>query len=160
MGKSGIRTYRSDDLPRLLEITRICFEGVSIDRNLDQHFGEFAPRDWKWRKDQHLIDDTTPPHDHGVFVYEIDASDIAGYITCRLDDSSRIGRIPNLAVLPEHQGQGIGKALMNHAFDYFKSKGMALAKIETLEQNPIGQSFYPNMGFEEIARQIHYAKRL
>jgi hypothetical protein len=37
---------------------------------------------------------------------------------------------------------------------------MKLAKIETLMQNDIGSSFYPSVGFEEVARQIHYAMPL
>ena len=39
-------------------------------------------------------------------------------------------------------------------------RGMSVAKIETLEQNPIGQTLYPSLGFVEVARQIHYALRL
>ena len=35
-----------------------------------------------------------------------------------------------------------------------------MAKIETLEQNPIGRHLYPSLGFQEIARQIHYAMPL
>jgi hypothetical protein len=37
---------------------------------------------------------------------------------------------------------------------------MQVAKIETLEQNPVGQALYPDLGFQEVARQIHYAMRL
>ena len=37
---------------------------------------------------------------------------------------------------------------------------MQVAKIETLEQNPVGQALYPSLGFREVARQIHYAMRL
>ena len=39
-------------------------------------------------------------------------------------------------------------------------RGMQVAKIETLEQNPVGQHLYPRLGFQEVARQIHYAMRL
>ena len=37
---------------------------------------------------------------------------------------------------------------------------MHMAKIETLEQTPVGTTFYPKMGFTEIARQIHYVQPL
>jgi hypothetical protein len=37
---------------------------------------------------------------------------------------------------------------------------MQVAKIETLEQNPVGQKLYPSLGFVEVARQVHYAMRL
>jgi ribosomal protein S18 acetylase RimI-like enzyme len=34
--------------------------------------------------------------------------------------------------------------------------GLSHARIETLDQNEIGQTLYPSMGFEEVARQVHY----
>jgi ribosomal protein S18 acetylase RimI-like enzyme len=34
---------------------------------------------------------------------------------------------------------------------------MECIRIETLEQNPVGTSFYPKLGFTEVARQVHYA---
>ena len=37
---------------------------------------------------------------------------------------------------------------------------MQAAKIETLEQNLVGQALYPSLGFKEVARQVHYAMRL
>ena len=68
--------------------------------------------------------------------------------------------VPNIAVMPEVRGQGLGKQLMERALVYFREQGMRFAKIETLDQNPIGQQFYPSMGFEEVGRQIHYLREL
>ena len=61
---------------------------------------------------------------------------------------------------PGHQGHGVGRALLEHAIAFFRRSGMQVAKIETLEQNPVGQNLYPGLGFVEVARQIHYAMRL
>ena len=83
-----------------------------------------------------------------------------GYITTRLNPASRVGWIPNLAVDPGHQGKGMGRALIEHAIRCFLERGMEVAKIETLDQNPVGQRLYPSLGFVEVARQIHYAMRL
>ncbi|HXG23617.1 MAG TPA: GNAT family N-acetyltransferase, partial [Chthonomonadales bacterium] len=97
---------------------------------------------------------------NGVFVVEDEEGTVVGYVTTRLHPASGIGWIPNLAVDPAHQGRGIGRALLEHALDFFRDRGMVVAKIETLEQNPIGQTLYPSLGFVEVARQIHYAMRL
>ena len=86
--------------------------------------------------------------------------EVAGYITTRLNRSTRIGGIPNLAVLPQFQRRGIGRRLIEKALAYLRAEGMLYARIETLEQNPIGTSFYPAMGFTEVARQIHYIQPL
>ena len=139
-----IRKYRPEDLDALKEITVICFDGVSIDQNIEKNFGQFADTDWKARKAKHIDADVAANAD-GIFVWE-DEGKVAAYITTRIDHESKIGGIPNLAVLPEYQGKGIGKALMTAAFDYFEEQGMAVAKIETLDQNPIGQIFLSALG--------------
>ena len=154
-----IRKYRPQDLEKLKEITAICFEGVSIDRNIEKKFGPIGEHDWRWRKLRHIDADVEGQNAEGVFVYEVDGQ-VVGYITARVDRGSKIGWIPNLAVIPEHREEGLGKLLMQTALDYLRDQGMECAKIETLAQNPIGSHFYPSVGFEEVARQIRYVKRL
>ena len=153
-----IRKYRPEDLEALKKITVICFEGVSIDHNIEEKFGQFADADWRDRKAKHM-DEDVQANSEGIFVYEEDGK-VLGYITTRIDRESKIGGIPNLSVLPESRGKGVGKVLMKAAFDYFEEQGMAVAKIETLEQNEVGKNFYPRSGFVEVARQIHYAMPL
>ena len=154
-----IRTYRPEDLEALKEITALCFAKVSIDRNIEAQFGLIGGRDWRWRKLRHIDADVADDNARGVFVSEIDGQ-VVGYITTRVDPESKIGWIPNMAVLPEHQQQGLGRELIQKALDYLRQQGMECAKIETLEQNPVGSRFYPGMGFQEVARQIHYVMSL
>jgi len=154
-----IRTYRPEDLDSLKDITATCFEGVSIDRNIEKLFGSIGDHDWRWRKLRHIDADVAADHARGVFVCQLEEQ-VVGYITTRVDHESKIGWIPNTAVLPAFQGRGIGKALMQTALEFFRQQGMECAKIETLEQNEIGSQFYPGMGFQEVARQIHYTMRL
>ncbi len=154
-----IRGYRPDDLERLKEITVVCFAEVSIDRNIEREFGLVGDRDWRWRKRRHIDADVAGDNARGVFVHEIEG-EVVGYITTRVDQESRIGWIPNMAVDPDHQGKGIGRDLMKASLAYMRECGMECAKIETLEQNPIGSRFYPSTGFREVGRQIHYLMRL
>ena len=155
-----IRPYRPDDLERLKELTALCFGPVSIDRNIEDRFGTIGGHDWTWRKLRHIDADVAGPNAESVFVWEDDAGDVVGYITGRPDTETRIGWIPNMAVHPQHQGQGIARKLMEHLLDHFRTRGMEVAKIETLDQNPVGSHLYPSVGFEEVARQVHFAMRL
>jgi ribosomal protein S18 acetylase RimI-like enzyme len=155
-----IRPYRETDLPRLQEITAQTFGPVSIDRNMESRLGPFGTGGWQGRKVAAIADDCRLQPD-GVFVAEDpQTAAVIGYVTTRLNPVSKIGWIPNLAVDPAHQGKGLGRALLQHALAFFRQSGMQVAKIETLAQNPIGQSLYPALGFQEVARQIHYALRL
>ncbi len=153
-----IRKYKSSDLQTLREITAICFEKVSIDKNIEDRFGCIGDVGWKERKMSHIDDDAESNPD-GFFVAEVDG-EIAGYITTRLNRLTQIGGIPNLAVLPQFQRRGIGRQLIEKALAYLQAEGMLYARIETLDQNPVGTSFYPTMGFTEVARQIHYIQPL
>jgi ribosomal protein S18 acetylase RimI-like enzyme len=153
-----IRTYRPGDLPRLQSLTTEAFEPVSIDRNLETLFGEINGRDWKWRKARAVETDCGRDPD-GVFVAEMDGL-IVGYITTWIDREGGMGMIPNLAVDREVRGRGIGRQLIEHALRRFRNAGLTHARIETLEQNPVGQKLYPSLGFREVARQIHYGMQL
>ena len=149
-----IRPYSPADLETLREMTVIAFDGTSVDQNIENLVGEIGGRDWRWRKAR-VVDTDAEANPEGILVYEEDGR-ILGYIACRIDSDSKIGWISNMAVLPSYQGRGIGKALMTACFDYLEASGMDAAKIETLEQNRVGPTFYPRVGFREVSRQIHY----
>lgn len=153
-----IRRYRESDREVLKRITVVCFEGVSIDQNIEKLHGRVAGKDWRWRKARHVDNDIEANAD-GVLVAEVEG-EVVGYVTARVDPESRIGGIPNLSVLPTHQKQGIGRKLLDAAIAYLRDGGMAFCRIETLVQNDIGRHFYPQLGFREVARQIHFVMPL
>lgn len=157
-----IRAFQPADLPRLKEITVATFGPVSIDGNMEKTFGQFGQQEqagWQGRKLAAIEEDCRLQPD-GVFIAQDQAGLTAGYITTRLNITSRVGWIANLAVDPAWQGKGIGRNLIEFALQFFRGRGMQVARIETLEQNPVGRALYPSVGFVEIARQIHYGMRL
>ena len=155
----SIRPYQSDDLEAIKIITLAGFVGVSLDHALEEKLGgELAGHDWRWRKARH-IDDDVAVHAEGILVAEAEGG-VVGFISTALDREAGKGRIPNLAVALGARGEGIGRALIEHALDYFREENLVYAVIETMESNPIGQTLYPASGFQEIARQVHYARRL
>jgi ribosomal protein S18 acetylase RimI-like enzyme len=155
-----IRPYRDADRPTLRALTVAAFDGVSIDQNIDQALGPVAGRDWRWRKARHVDEDIDVP-DAEIAVAEDDQTRrTVGYVTLKFDSETRIGWIHNLVVAEGVRGRGLGRRLLEHALDRFRAAGMTVAKIETLEQNPVGRHLYPSVGFVEVARQIHYAMPL
>jgi ribosomal protein S18 acetylase RimI-like enzyme len=150
-----IRLFRATDLPELRRITVEGFDGIAIDQNVEKQLGILGGHDWRWRKAKH-VDEDCQANPQGVFVAE-ESDIILGYISTRIDRESAKGRIPNLAVDEFARGRGVGKALIQHALEYFRSEGMAFAMIETMVNNPVGQHLYPSCGFVETGRQIHYA---
>jgi ribosomal protein S18 acetylase RimI-like enzyme len=154
----SIRQFRPDDLPVLKQLTIDSFSGVTLEQNIEEKLGLLHGHDWRWRKARHLDDDATA-NPAGIFVAE-SSGEIIGYISTLIDREAGKGRIPNLAVSAEFRRLGLGRALIEHALDYFRSEGLSYAVIETMENNSAGQHLYPAAGFIEVARQIHYARKL
>lgn len=153
-----IRSFRSDDLPLLREMTVEAFQGVSIDENMEKIFGVINGRDWKWRKGRH-VDADAARDPEGIFVLEV-GGETAGYISTWQDREAGIGHIPNLVLGPQYRGRGFGRRLLEFALERFRNSGLSHAKIETLTQNPVGMHLYESVGFKEIARQVHFVAEL
>lgn len=155
-----IRPAREADIPALRLLTVESFGGVNIEEGIERKLGVLNGKDWKWRKARH-IDADFAASPTGNFVAEAETDGrVLGYITTVIDREAGRGRIPNLAVDAAARGQGLGRRLIEHALAYFRSEGLAYAVIETLEQNEVGRHLYPDCGFEEVARQVHFARRL
>jgi ribosomal protein S18 acetylase RimI-like enzyme len=156
----SIRPFREADRPIVRELTVAAFEGVSIDHNIDRQLGPVAGRDWRWRKARDVDRDIDLLGAELAVAEDDETGAVVGYVTMQSDGETRIGWIHNLVVSGVVRGQGLGRQLIEHALAHFRAAGMTVAKIETLEQNPVGRHLYPSVGFIEVARQIHYAMPL
>ncbi|MCI0746037.1 MAG: GNAT family N-acetyltransferase [Verrucomicrobia subdivision 3 bacterium] len=154
----AIRPFRSSDLEELTRITVEAFAGIALDQRVEEQLGILHGHDWRWRKARHIEEDVQC-NPAGVFVAEENGR-LLGYITTRLERDAGKGRIPNLAVIPEARGSGLGRMLIEHALDYFRGEGMSYAMIETMAYNEVGNHLYPACGFIEVARQVHFARKL
>ncbi len=152
------RPYRAADLPVLKAIMVEAFDGVSIDQGIEREYGEINGHDWRWRKARHLDEDAGRDPE-GILVAE-DEGRILGFVTTWIDRDAGLGHIPNISLIPEARGQGLGRQLLEKALDRFRSAGLTHAKIETLVQNAVGNHLYSSLGFREVARQIHFVAAL
>jgi ribosomal protein S18 acetylase RimI-like enzyme len=158
MNSVSFRPYRPADLEPIKRLTIESFGGVTIEENIQTHLGILNGHDWRWRKGRH-IDEDVAANPAGIFIAE-SRGRMVGYITTRIDREAGKGRIPNLAVVAEFRGRGLGRQLIEHALDYFRAENLVFVVIETMAQNAIGQHLYPACGFVEVARQAHFARKL
>jgi GNAT superfamily N-acetyltransferase len=154
----NIRLYRPEDLPTLRRMTVEAFQNVSRDENIEQRFGLIRDHDWRWRKARD-IDADAAANPTGLFVAENEGR-ITAFVTTKVDAEAGVGWIVHLVVGAGLRGQGIGRKLIEHALDYFRSLGLTHARIETLDQNATSMHLFPSCGFVEVARQIHYLRKL
>ena len=79
------------------------------------------------------------------YVYE-ENNEIIGCIfaLCKISGSKKEIYINEMAVLPERQGQGIGKQLLNTVLDYSKRMGLAGVVLYTSEYAPAAKFYEKN----------------
>ncbi|WP_019028645.1 GNAT family N-acetyltransferase [Colwellia piezophila] len=68
------------------------------------------------------------------------------------------GTVPLLAVSPNTQGLGVGKALMKAAENWAQEQGYRLLHLEVFANNNKAQGFYQNLGF--AAETLHMIKEI
>ena len=158
MSTLKIRLYQPDDLEALKRLTVEAFGGVTLEQNVEDALGMLRGHDWRWRKARH-VDEDVAANPAGILVAEADGR-VIGCITTRVDRETGKGRIPNLAVAADSRGHGLGRRLIEHALDYFRRESLDYAMIETMAQNEVGRHLYPACGFVEVARQVHFARKL
>ncbi len=88
----------------------------------------------------------------GFFVAMIDEA--VGFVACDTNwisifERQKVGEIHELFVLPEYQGKGIGKKLLERAISYSKEKRRKIAELWVGRANFRARKFYIHQGFRE-----------
>ncbi len=146
-----IRRARPADVPALHDIVERAY-GVYVERigrrpaPMDD---DYAVRVTKW----------------DVFVADEGSGRVRGLIV--LEPATGYLVIANVAVDPEHQGTGIGRALLAHAEEFALENGLDEVRLFTNVKMTENQRLYRRLGYEETGRQIasefarvYFTKRL
>ena len=64
--------------------------------------------------------------------------------------------IVDFYVIPDYRKNGIGKALLERAKDWAKSKNLEYLELFVLEENQLGQNFYKREKFSTASRTLRY----
>ncbi|AKM11700.1 hypothetical protein AB433_09265 [Croceicoccus naphthovorans] len=60
------------------------------------------------------------------------------------------GFIKDLVVAPEHQRQGLGRALVLRVFEYFTAAGREQVRLKVLRDNDKAIAFYRSLGMRNV----------
>lgn len=103
-----------------------------------------------WHKyiTEHLASD-----DAAVFVAENTERQLLGFsvIDIEEDGADPFGMLCDLLVLPQSRTQGIGTALMQTDFAWFKEKGIKDIYLESGRENHSAHAFFEHHGFEHVS---------
>ena len=116
--KADIRPYRPDDEPLLFGL-------ASLDRGAD-------------RRTLEVLEHET------VFVAEIEGV-AAGYVALEADEGTV--RVDQVFVSPEHEGEGVGRQLLEYAEGYAIWRGARCLRVVVAEGDRRALAFYRGRGF-------------
>ena len=151
-----IRALKEADIPACVALLTDVFRDASIDYRIQKLGGGTSWKRIKGAAVRQTARDDVANGRGGCFV-ALRGERIVGYISTTVNPVASRGCICDLAVAADCQGLGIGRKLIRRALRRFRQLGLHQAKIETIDTNLAGQHLYPQLGFVEVARQIHYA---
>lgn len=95
-----------------------------------------------------------------AWLIELDARSI-GYVvltlTLSIELGGRAGMVDELYVVPEHRGQGIGRAALQFVAEQADALGARVLLLEVSRSNERAKQLYRSVGFED--RGYHLMKR-
>ena len=91
--------------------------------------------------------------DGGDFWVIVSDRKIIGTIGLKiLDRESCVGEIKRMAVLPEYQGKGYGRLLLDNLIDEARKKSLSILRLDTMKSYEKALNLYRSTGFYEIER--------
>ena len=126
-----IEPYQDNQLSAIVALSLRAWEPVfaSIEKTMDADvFQHFHP---DWRQSQRKAVETTCIATDTTVWSAREGETIVGFAAVKLHTDNGMGEIYMVAVDPDHQGRGIGTALMQHAMAWMKEQGMVVAMVET-----------------------------
>ena len=132
--------FRVDMQAQVNDFFKQCFSSVGI---------PYSP------KDRHADVANVECHymNNGCFWCLIDDNHVIGTIAIRkIDDTNRIAELKRMFVLPEFQGNGYGRLLLEHAVKCAQEQGYQKICLDTRKQFSVAQHLYRSVGFQETER--------
>jgi len=135
-----LRPFKPSDLEQVMRINRMC---------LPENYTSFFFMDLYQRFPE-------------TFIVAEENGEVVGYIMCRTETGTpsfkllgitRKGHVISIAVLPEHQREGIGQELMREAMEAMVNYKAKECYLEVRTTNVSAVNMYRKMGFE-VARTI------
>lgn len=154
-GEIIIRDATQEDIDIIAHITGAAFGPMSMERIAEDYFGEpLSEAGWKANKSAEVAEEARSGK-YQFIIAELNDK-VVGYASWSYDEKRDLVTVGHNAVLPEHQGRGIGSTLQREVVRRFHEAGYKRWKVTTLAHDYPAQRIYEKMGFEEVGRSVVY----
>ncbi|TFG55234.1 MAG: GNAT family N-acetyltransferase [Methanomassiliicoccus sp.] len=144
-----VRPLRSEDIPRSqVLMVKTWTEQLKLSTGLDI---EYPVRRSNWYASRLEVEP-----EGCICIFDGDEMLAAGF-ALKCGTSGWIGPIE---VLPEGQGQGLGKVLLNALEDHLRGRGCQFIGLETIKDSPKNVAFYEKAGYRNDGETLYLEKVL
>lgn len=148
-----IRSYRSEDFPRLFEANEASVPGVGAETEESLA---------KWISMSTCLV-ATDADDHAlgfITVMELgqpayDSPNMRWFETYAEETGKSVVYVDRIALSPAARGQKLGEALYQAAFEHFKSRDEIGCEVNTLPPNPGSHRFHKRLGFQSVGETTY-----
>lgn len=127
-----IEPYSPHHLQGVVRLSLRAWEPVfeSIRDSLEAEvYQAFYPEGWRIYQ-QKAVEDVCGGEDAHVWIALVEDV-VAGFVAVNLHPDDSMGEIHMVATDPDFQGRGVGAALTEHALQWMREAGLAIAMVET-----------------------------
>jgi GNAT superfamily N-acetyltransferase len=150
----GVRRAKSEDAEQIARIQIQTWRSTFVGIVSDEYLASLSLE----KVTQRIFELINNPLPNSTVIVAIDESDSAiGFSLCgpnRLTESNYDGEVQAFFVLPEWQGKGVGKRLMNESLRYLRTSGFREVIIWTFEANLSARTFYSARGGKLVERRV------
>ncbi|VAV89281.1 hypothetical protein MNBD_ALPHA08-1623 [hydrothermal vent metagenome] len=144
MVEIDIRTGRKDDAEEVSQLLGATWRETYKDMYSADKIAELTAR---WHNTDALAAEMDDPQ--SLFLVAVLTGKIAGHLLASQQEAKTV-MLRRLYVLPQTQGRGLGKSLLNHMITNFPVARSI--KLEVEPENTPALQFYQTHGFKEIGR--------
>lgn len=154
--KLNVRLAEATDFAPLEALVTSSFEPITWQKKLDARYGALNGCDWRarWSARLEKIFATQV-----VLVGEAEGA-LAAMASATIDQRAALAFVDVLAVGPEFQARGLGRAMLRAAMEHYRQLGCQYVNLDCLADNDAGNALYAGEGFEEVARHIRWFRKL
>jgi len=158
MGRMALkfRLAAAPEHSRIEEMVIESFEPITWLKKLDARIGPLNGRGWRtrWQARMRRVFETEI-----VLVGESDGG-LAAMSSGTFDRDDALAYIDLLAVDRRFQGRGYGREMLQGMMQHMKGLGAQYVNLDCLTDNDTANALYRAEGFEEVARQVRWFRRI
>ena len=150
------RPAEAGEYQKIQDMVIDSFEPITWFKKLDAQIGPLNGRDWRTRWQARM----RQVFEKQIVLVGETGDSLAAMSSGTIDQDAALAYIDLLAVGRQFQGRGYGKEMLEGMIRHMKNLGAQYVYLDCLTGNDTANALYRTEGFEEVARQIRWFRRI